>query len=344
MVLSFCVFAQKFFLHSVAVNFHKTAYSERISMSKKTIKTIDKLRKAIKIFEFSDFDILKEKSPLTSSGWLNYRKPKEPTNPPAVLDATHIDIELKPRNETLNRKEIKAQSPLSREKTKNSQKKVQPLTRTKTRKGIMDVLNKYNTKISAKMDISNDKQARKLGKEIFIAIHGSKVGEIHPQDFIKYFSDPDEANEAFAIFDTDKNQSLTMDEMKVTVAAAYRERRALFRSLKGLANSLKSLDHFFYSISIFVTAMISLPIFGISLNAILPFTSLILALSFIFGSSAKNVFECLIFIFAAHPYDAGDRVVIDGQMMIVESVNLLTTIFTRGDGQSICAPNGILSV
>ena len=68
-----------------------------------------------------------------------------------------------------------------------------------------------------------------------------------------------------------------------------------------------------------MTFIFALPIFGIQLSAILPFTSLILALSFVFGGSAKNTFDCLVFLFAQHPFDAGDRVIVNDKTLIVES-------------------------
>jgi mechanosensitive ion channel protein 4/5/6/7/8/9/10 len=72
-----------------------------------------------------------------------------------------------------------------------------------------------------------------------------------------------------------------------------------------------------------------MPILGITLTAILPFTSLLVALSFIFGGSAATTFNCIVFIFANHPYDTGDRVNIDGENLIVDELNLLNTVFVR---------------
>ena len=131
-----------------------------------------------------------------------------------------------------------------------------------------------------------------------------------------------------------------MSEMKQAIVGIYRERRSLFKSLQSLARSLVKLDHFFYAISVVITIFVVLPVWDISLSAILPFTSIILALSFIFGGSAKNTFDCLVFIFVYHPYDTGDRVIIETQTLLVDNVGLLTTTFIRSDGQYICAPNG----
>lgn len=43
-----------------------------------------------------------------------------------------------------------------------------------------------------------------------------------------------------------------------------------------------------------------------------------------------------------HPFDVGDRCVIDGTQMIVEEMNILTTVFLRYDNEKIYYPNAVL--
>ncbi|KAE8646845.1 mechanosensitive ion channel protein 6 isoform X2 [Cucumis sativus] len=56
-----------------------------------------------------------------------------------------------------------------------------------------------------------------------------------------------------------------------------------------------------------------------------------------------TVFESIIFLFVMHPFDVGDRCEIDGVQMIVEEMNILTTIFLRYDNQKIIFPNSVLA-
>ncbi|RRT54517.1 hypothetical protein BHE74_00038272 [Ensete ventricosum] len=44
-----------------------------------------------------------------------------------------------------------------------------------------------------------------------------------------------------------------------------------------------------------------------------------------------------------HPYDVGDRCEVDGVQMIVEEMNILTTVFLRYDNQKITYPNTLLA-
>lgn len=72
-------------------------------------------------------------------------------------------------------------------------------------------------------------------------------------------------------------------------------------------------------------------------------SSQILLVVFIFGNSAKTTFEAIIFLFVMHPFDVGDRVEVDGVQMVVEEMNILTTVFLRYDNQKIIYPNSVLS-
>ncbi|CDY11658.1 BnaC06g30810D [Brassica napus] len=64
--------------------------------------------------------------------------------------------------------------------------------------------------------------------------------------------------------------------------------------------------------------------------------------SFIFGNMCKIVFESIIFLFVIHPFDVGDRCEIDGVQMVVEEMNILTTVFLRFDNQKVVYPNSLL--
>ncbi|KAJ3015866.1 hypothetical protein HKX48_004342, partial [Thoreauomyces humboldtii] len=202
--------------------------------------------------------------------------------------------------------------------------------------------NKYIKEL-AKMDITSHIQAGKLARKIFTGLGGNDKGVLTLDDFMGCFASATEAAEAFCVLDQDGNGSITRKEVKECVIACYRERRGLFRAMRDLSQALGKLDSFFFCVDGFVSFCIALPIFGISLTAMLPFTSFILALSFVFGTAARTAFESLLFLFVTHPYDAGDRVMIDNQNLLVEEVGVLTTIFKRMDGQLIYAPNTLIA-
>ncbi|KAJ3178978.1 hypothetical protein HDU87_003247 [Geranomyces variabilis] len=209
--------------------------------------------------------------------------------------------------------------------------------------GLNDMSGRAYMRELQRMDISTHVQASKLAKKIFVGLGGNEKGFLTLDDFMRCFPNTFHAAEAFSVLDQDGNGSITRKEVKECVIGIYRERRGLYRAMRDLSQALGKLDSFFFFVDGFVTFCIALPIFGIALTAMLPFTSFILALSFIFGTAARTAFESLLFLFVTHPYDAGDRVVIDAQNLLVEEVGVLTTVFKRMDGQLIYAPNTLVS-
>jgi small-conductance mechanosensitive channel len=88
-----------------------------------------------------------------------------------------------------------------------------------------------------------------------------------------------------------------------------------------------------------VLAMITLSLFELTTyNTIASYSSIMLSLSFLFGSSARSAFEAIIFLLMVHPYDVGDRVVIEGENYLVSKINLLTTVLEKWDGKLIYMP------
>ncbi len=64
---------------------------------------------------------------------------------------------------------------------------------------------------------------------------------------------------------------------------------------------------------------ICLLIMGVNTQKLLvAFSSILLPSVFVFGNAAINTFESLIFLFIVHPFDVGDRILVDGVSLLVE--------------------------
>jgi mechanosensitive ion channel protein 4/5/6/7/8/9/10 len=61
-----------------------------------------------------------------------------------------------------------------------------------------------------------------------------------------------------------------------------------------------------------VSVIIGLLMMGIaSTKVLLVISSQMLVVVFVFGNACKTVFEAIIFVFVMHPFDVGDRCVVD---------------------------------
>lgn len=156
---------------------------------------------------------------------------------------------------------------------------------------------------------------------------------------------------------------------------AFRERRALALTLNDTKTAVNKLHRMLNFLVAIVILVIWLLILEIATTKFLLFVSSQLVLvAFIFGNTCKTVFEAIIFLFVMHPFDVGDRCEIDTVQvmfiskslqivllqckhslivsllifallfqMVVEEMNILTTVFLRYDNLKITIPNSVLA-
>ncbi|KAI7830218.1 hypothetical protein BC939DRAFT_302984 [Gamsiella multidivaricata] len=72
-------------------------------------------------------------------------------------------------------------------------------------------------------------------------------------------------------------------------------------------------------------------------------SSLVVGGAFVTGTSAKNAFESMVFIFVMRPFDVGDRIELEGSHYTIMTIHILTTEMKRGDGMRVLSPNYILA-
>lgn len=98
----------------------------------------------------------------------------------------------------------------------------------------------------------------------------------------------------------------------------YKEREFLSHSLKDAKTAIEELNRILSAIVLVLIIIVWLLLMGFATTKVLVvLSSQILAAVFIFGNTCKAVFEAMIFVFVMHPFDVGDRCVIDGVMVFL---------------------------
>ena len=93
----------------------------------------------------------------------------------------------------------------------------------------------------------------------------------------------------------------------------YLERKSLAHSLNDTKTAVEELNKLSSVIVLIVSLIVGLLMMGFLTTQILVFiSSQLLLVVFMFGNSAKTAFEAIIFVFVMHPFDVGDRCVVDG--------------------------------
>ncbi|KAJ4917911.1 Mechanosensitive ion channel protein 4 [Raphanus sativus] len=216
------------------------------------------------------------------------------------------------------------------------------------RKGALSTLDEQIQDTSTHKDdkatqIQSENEAKNAARKIFqnVAMPGSRY--IYIEDFMRFLTE-DESERAMNLFEeASESDKISKSCLKNWVVNAFRERRALALTLNDTKTAVNRLHRIINILVSIVIIIIWLLILGIATTKFfLVISSQLLLVVFVFGNSCKNLFEAVIFVFVNHPFDVGDRCEIDGVQMIVEEMNILTTVFLRFDNQKIVYPNSLL--
>ncbi|GMI88042.1 MscS-like 8 [Hibiscus trionum] len=192
--------------------------------------------------------------------------------------------------------------------------------------------------------IRSEHEATAAAKKIFhnVARRGSKF--IYLEDLMRFMRE-DEAMRTMATFEGAYEQSrISKKSLKNWVLNAYRERKALALTLNDTKTAVNKLHKIINVVAGIIIVVIWLVVLGIASSRIIVlFSSQLLLAAFIFGNTCKTIFESIIFLFIIHPFDVGDRCEINGVQVVVEEMNILTTVFLRYDNMKMVFPNSVLS-
>lgn len=101
-------------------------------------------------------------------------------------------------------------------------------------------------------------------------------------------------------------------------------------SLKDAKTAIEELNKIASGIILIVIVIVWLLLMEITTTTVLVFISSQLLLAvFMFGNTVRSIFEAIIFIFVVHPFDVGDRCVIDGVQVKLFSLSHLLLSFNN---------------
>ncbi|WJX24292.1 hypothetical protein P8452_13416 [Trifolium repens] len=193
-------------------------------------------------------------------------------------------------------------------------------------------------------EIRSEWEAKAAAYRIFrnVAKPGSKYIEM--EDLLRFMK-IEEVENLLPLFEgAVETRRIKRKSLKNWLVKVYLERRSLVHSLNDTKTAVDELNNLASAIVLVVAIIVWLLVMGFLTTQVLVFiSSQLLLVVFVFGNTAKTTFEAIVFVFVMHPFDVGDRCVIDGVQMIVEEMNILTTIFLRYDNEKIFYPNSVLA-
>ncbi|PWA94531.1 mechanosensitive ion channel MscS [Artemisia annua] len=194
-------------------------------------------------------------------------------------------------------------------------------------------------------EIRSEIEAKRAARNIFMNVSRRRSKFIYMDDLMRFLREDEAIKTMSLLVASPEDERVGKRALKNWVVNVFRERKALALTLndtKTAVNKLHRMINVLVALLIFVICLVILNIATTKILVLV--SSQIVVVAFIFGNTCKTVFEAIIFLFVIHPFDVGDRCEIDGVQMIVEEMNILNTIFLRGDNQKIYFPNSTLAL
>ncbi|KAF8401064.1 hypothetical protein HHK36_014367 [Tetracentron sinense] len=193
-------------------------------------------------------------------------------------------------------------------------------------------------------EITSEWEAKAAAIQIFRNVAKPGCKYIDEEDLLR-FMNKEEVDNVLPLFEgAVEIGKIKKSALRNWVVKVYIERKSLAHSLNDTNTAVKQLNKLVTGVVIGVIIIVWLLLMGFATTQVLVFfSSQLLLVGFMFGNTCKTVFEAIIFVFVMHPFDVGDRCVIDGVQMVVEEMNILTTVLLRYDKEKIFYPNSVLA-
>ena len=200
--------------------------------------------------------------------------------------------------------------------------------------------------------LSSTSGSQVLARRLYRTFVQEEAETVTSDDLKHAFDNDEEAESAFNMFDRDMNGDISMSELEAVCVEIGRERKSITASLKDLDSVVSKLDAVLLFFVVCITILVLLSLVSTSAAAsITGAGSAVLALSWLFASTAQELIASIIFVLVKHPFDCGDRVYIYGNAgtqlkgddYFVKEISLLYTEFKKMEGHIVQAPNSYLN-
>ena len=313
-------FGEKIIIQLIAISFHLRTYADRIEINKFQIGSLTKL------YQYS-----KEKIAMEDSDF-------EETTPSGPGSGARTPMQY------LNDAQKKTQSVFGKVgdvagKVAGDFTGKQVTKSTHPRQLVLTLL---NTPTSSQV----------LARRLYRTFVKEDADTVSSEDLKHAFDDDEEAESAFSMFDKDMNGDISMAELEAVCVDIGKERKSITASLKDLDSVVAKLDGILLFFVLVATVLVFLSLISTSAAGVLTSAgSAVLALSWLFSTTAQEFLASCIFVLVKHPFDVGDRITIygnTGSMLkgddyLVKEISLLYTEFKKMEGHIVQAPNSYLN-
>lgn len=192
------------------------------------------------------------------------------------------------------------------------------------------------------MDLTSGKRTEEIADLLFDKLCPENREYLEEQSLQPYF-DSSEVQKAFSVFNIQDTKTVDREEFREAVFQIHEERHAINCSLYCHHHIIRKLGRIFSAIAIILTLLFAVPLFNLQgASVIVIFGVVYGGLNFAIQAGLRGAYDSLHFIFIEHAFDVGDRVILSGESLIVEKIEIFTTTLRRADGTAAYIPNSNL--
>ncbi|KAL6212249.1 hypothetical protein ACLB2K_017470 [Fragaria x ananassa] len=193
-------------------------------------------------------------------------------------------------------------------------------------------------------EITSEMEATAAAYDIFLNVAPLGAKYIEEWDLLRFMIE-EEVELVWPLIDVAMTGKVDRKTLTDWVVKIYTDRKALAHALSDTKAVTAQVDNLVTSIVFIIIIVVSLLVVEIATTSFFVFlSSQLVVAAFAFGNTCKNVFESIMFLFVAHPYDVGDCIVFDGVPMIVEEMSIFTTVCLKfSSNEKVYYPNSVLS-
>ncbi|TFK44710.1 Mechanosensitive ion channel-domain-containing protein [Crucibulum laeve] len=206
------------------------------------------------------------------------------------------------------------------------------------------VLQPNSPQAMVKTALESANKSRLLARRLFYSFAKRDAEFLLPEDIERFFPTKEEAHQVFTLFDKDANGDASRDEVEMACLEFHREQLSIENSMRDLDSAVGRLDNILMSAYVIVAILIIAVALEAQLVTLVTGAgTLILGLSWLIGGSLQEVLTSIIFLFVKHPFDVGDRIILNKETYTVKEIRLLSSVFHDSNSVLVQAPNNVLN-
>ncbi|CAO3564114.1 unnamed protein product [Mortierella alpina] len=199
----------------------------------------------------------------------------------------------------------------------------------------------------------------KRAKDLWTRICPQHRNHLERVDLEQHFKKKGVVERVWKLFDPSGSGTISRAMFKQAIVDMVNLRKSFTSTHKTFENAMAKLDMLFNIIVLLFVIVAFLIAFDVGVQQYaVSVSSLVVGGAFVTGTSAKNAFESIIFIFVMasarvpmalllvdmrSTFDVGDKIELDDSYFTIMTIHILTTEMKRGDGMRVLSPNHVLA-